>query len=300
MKKGLFAVVLACICAMACMFGLVACNDEEGTTSVESVTLNKTELTLEVGGEETLTATVAPDDTTDKTVTWTSDNTAIATVENGKVTAVAAGNATITAKAGDKTAACAVTVNAAVTYTVTEDGWNEALDLESISNLTIRVTVTQKGATAPMRSIINNLYDDGKWSASQQTLDGDGNVLYENLVYYNLTGGKNEYGAFGADQYYLNNDIWTKQTNSRSSRTSRGSSTQPIATRPRTRKACACQRNSGVATRCAKTSITPEFHAVAKNSFENVVRAHSTGVSVGVRIVETRAAKGKRALTSTS
>ena len=64
--------------------------------------------------------------------------------------------------------------------------------------------------------------------------------------------------------------------------------------------AWACQRNRGVATRCAKTSITPEFHAVAKNSLENVVSAHSTGVSVGVRIVETRAAKGKRALTSTS
>ena len=214
MKKGLFAVILACICAMACMFGLVACNGEEQTTAVESVTLNKTELTLEIGGEETLTVTVAPDDATDKAVAWTSDNTAVATVENGKVTAVAAGKATITAKAGDKTASCSVTVNAAITYTVTEDGWNEALDLESISNLTIRVTITQKGATAPMRSIINNLYDDGKWSASQQTLDGDGNVLYENLVYYNLTGGKNEYGAFGADQYYLNNDIWTKQTNS--------------------------------------------------------------------------------------
>ena len=108
MKKGLFAVVLACICAMACMFGLVACNGEEQTTAVESVTLNKTELTLELGDEETLTVTVAPDDATDKTVTWTSDNTAVATVENGKVTAVAAGNATITAKAGDKTAACAV------------------------------------------------------------------------------------------------------------------------------------------------------------------------------------------------
>ena len=140
MKKGLFSVVLACICAMACMFGLVACNDEEGTTAVESVTLNKTELTLEVGGEETLTVTVAPDDATDKTVTWTSDNTAIATVENGKVTAVAAGNATITAKAGDKTASCSVTVNAAITYTVTEEEWNEALDLK-YKNLTFTGTI---------------------------------------------------------------------------------------------------------------------------------------------------------------
>ena len=91
MKKGLFAMAMACICAMACMFGLVACNDEEQTTAVESVTLNKTELTLEIGGEETLTATVAPDDATDKAVAWTSDNTAVATVENGKVGGVDVG-----------------------------------------------------------------------------------------------------------------------------------------------------------------------------------------------------------------
>lgn len=141
MKRGLLTMVVALICAMTCAFGLVACNnDEVQTVAVESVTLNKTELTLEVGGEETLTATVAPDDATDKAVTWSSDNTAIATVENGKVTAVAAGTATITAKAGDKTDTCSVTVNAAVTYTVTEEEWNEALDLK-YKNLTFTGTI---------------------------------------------------------------------------------------------------------------------------------------------------------------
>ena len=127
MKKGFLTVVVALLCAMVCAFGLVACNNNETpnengnngtqTVAVESVTLNKTELTLEVGDEETLTATVTPDNATDKTVTWSSDNTAVATVENGKITAVAAGNATITAKAGDKTAACIVTVNAATADT---------------------------------------------------------------------------------------------------------------------------------------------------------------------------------------
>ncbi len=141
MKRGLLTMVVALICAMTCAFGLVACNNgEEQTVAVESVTLNKTELTLEVGGEETLTATVTPDDATDKTVTWSSDNTAIATVENGKVTAIAAGTATITAKAGDKTDTCSVTVNAAVTYTVTEEEWNEALDLK-YKNLTFTGTI---------------------------------------------------------------------------------------------------------------------------------------------------------------
>ena len=80
------------------------------TISVESITLNKTQLSLVKGATETLTATVLPTTATDKTVIWESGDTAVATVKDGIVTAVAAGNATITAKAGEKTATCAVTV----------------------------------------------------------------------------------------------------------------------------------------------------------------------------------------------
>ena len=80
------------------------------TISVESITLNKTQLSLVKGATETLTATVLPITATDKTVIWESSDTAVATVKDGIVTAVAAGNATITAKAGEKTATCAVTV----------------------------------------------------------------------------------------------------------------------------------------------------------------------------------------------
>lgn len=80
--------------------------------AVESVTLGKTELALVINqADVTLTATVKPDDASDKTVTWTSDKPEVATVDaNGKVHAVAAGTATITAQAGDKTATCVVTV----------------------------------------------------------------------------------------------------------------------------------------------------------------------------------------------
>ncbi len=82
------------------------------TVAVTSVTLDVTELALEVPATATLTATVAPEEATDKTVVWTSDNEAVATVADGVVTAVAEGTATITVTTvdGGFTATCIVTV----------------------------------------------------------------------------------------------------------------------------------------------------------------------------------------------
>lgn len=82
---------------------------------VTGVTLNKTTLAKIVGETEKLTATVAPANATDKTVTWTTSDGKKATVgADGTVKAIAVGSATITAKAGAKTATCVVTVKAPV------------------------------------------------------------------------------------------------------------------------------------------------------------------------------------------
>ncbi len=78
--------------------------------AAEEVSLNSTEISITVDETFTLTATVAPADTTDPTVTWTSSDESIATVEDGIVKGIAAGTATITATCGDVTAQCAVTV----------------------------------------------------------------------------------------------------------------------------------------------------------------------------------------------
>lgn len=77
---------------------------------VASVSLNPSAAELATGGTLSLSATVQPDNATDKTVTWSSSDSAVATVENGKVSALKEGSAVITAKAGEKTATCKVTV----------------------------------------------------------------------------------------------------------------------------------------------------------------------------------------------
>jgi len=85
---------------------------------VTGVSLDESSITLDVGGNQTLTATVTPEDATNKKVCWSSDNEAVATVsEDGVVTAVAGGTAVITATTHDGlfTASCTVTVNAPAT-----------------------------------------------------------------------------------------------------------------------------------------------------------------------------------------
>lgn len=79
--------------------------------AVTSLSLNKTELSLEKGKAEKLIAIVKPDDATEKNVNWSSSNPSIASVdEKGNVSAVARGEATIIAKAGEQEATCNVIV----------------------------------------------------------------------------------------------------------------------------------------------------------------------------------------------
>ena len=85
------------------------------TVPVTGVTLSQNEAHLyynRTPNTLTLTATVAPDNATNRAVTWASSNPSVAKVENGVVTALACGTAVITATTqdGNHTATCAVTV----------------------------------------------------------------------------------------------------------------------------------------------------------------------------------------------
>ena len=147
--------------------------DKEATCSitvtipVETVTLNKTELTIILGQKETLVATVKPDDATNKTVTWTSSNTQVATVDaNGKVSSVAAGTATITAKAGEMKATCVVSVIIPV-ESITLD--NTSITFEEGESKTLKATVTPSNAT-------NKTVSWSSSNASVASVDQNGKV----------------------------------------------------------------------------------------------------------------------------
>ena len=94
---------------------------ESVSVSVSALSLNKETLELIEGQQETLTATIEPDNATDKSVLWMSSESSVAAVDaNGVVTAIAAGNATITAFSDGKEAKCIVTVKKP-SFTVTFD-----------------------------------------------------------------------------------------------------------------------------------------------------------------------------------
>ena len=143
--------------------------------SVTGVSLNKTSLTLTEGSTSQLTATVEPNNATNRNVTWSSSNSEVATVDgNGKVTAHKAGTATITVTTADggKTAKCKVTVAAGSAPAVKVD--SVSLNQTSM-NLTVGSTGQLKATISPSNATNQNV----TWSSgntSVATVDASGNV----------------------------------------------------------------------------------------------------------------------------
>ena len=142
------------------------------TVSVTGVSLNKTSLSLVEGGSESLTATVSPDNATNKAVSWKSSDTGVATVDgSGKVTAVKAGSTTITVTTtdGGKTATCSVTVTSktvSVTGVKLDNG-----KLELKAGETAQLTATVEPSDASDKSL--------EWTSSDAkvaTVDASGKV----------------------------------------------------------------------------------------------------------------------------
>ena len=133
---------------------LVSCRNDEETTPnipVTGVTLSPATATLyiDADGPLGLTATVLPENATNRNVTWSSSNPAAATVENGIVTPVAEGYTTITVTTaeGDFSATSVITVS-----TIDIPVTGVSLDLVSATSvygdaLTLTATVYPSDAT---------------------------------------------------------------------------------------------------------------------------------------------------------
>ena len=85
----------------------------EDAIEITDVTLSQSTAQMQIGDSLTLKAALTPADAPDDALSWTSSDPRIAMVKKGVVTAVDAGTATITVRAGDRTATCVVTVQAA-------------------------------------------------------------------------------------------------------------------------------------------------------------------------------------------
>ena len=105
MKRTFFYI----IAAMLLIVVTIGCKKDKDVTHV---TLDKKEITINVGESAILEATVHPGDATNKAVSWKSSDEAVAKVVNGTISAQQGGRATITVTTedGGYTATCVVTV----------------------------------------------------------------------------------------------------------------------------------------------------------------------------------------------
>lgn len=108
-----------------------------------SITLSKSKVSMVEGKVYTLTATVLPENTTDKSVKWKSSNSNVVTVNsNGKMTAVKEGTATVTATTADGSnlkASCTVTVTPVVATSITLSKSAVSMKIGKIYQLTATV-----------------------------------------------------------------------------------------------------------------------------------------------------------------
>ncbi len=101
---------------------------------VKEITLNPTNMSLNVGTSSSIVAVVKPENATYKTITWTSSDPSIATVDStGKVTGLKPGTVTITATSSDGK------VKTTCTVTVTTD----VIEVENIILNPTDITITK-------------------------------------------------------------------------------------------------------------------------------------------------------------
>ncbi len=137
---------------------------------VTSLTPSNTSITMTEGTNRKVSIKVAPDNATDKSLTWSSSNTKVATVlADGQINAIAPGTATITAKAKDgSNASCTISVTV-----ITNTPVNPDVHVKSI-NIIDDISTIYVGEVVRVHAIISpaNATDKAvNWSVSTSSID---------------------------------------------------------------------------------------------------------------------------------
>ena len=160
------------------------------TYKVTGVSLSLNTLILDVGDEGTLTATITPDNASNKSINWESSDTGVATVDaNGKVTAVSVGSTAITATAADgsgKSATCSVTVNAKPTYTITAVVVPEGAGSVKVNDSGTSATVVESSEVT-LTATASEGYRFVDWVEGDQTVSTDATYIFTATGDHTLT-----------------------------------------------------------------------------------------------------------------
>jgi uncharacterized protein YjdB len=114
---------------------------------VGGITLNMTSVEIFEGETAILTATVTPENASNKKVRWNSSDSSVAIVENGVITAIKVGVSiiTVTTEDGAKTAACQLSVRSRAVESISLR--QESLKMKKGETTTLDVIITPENAT---------------------------------------------------------------------------------------------------------------------------------------------------------
>ena len=179
---------------------------------VSSVSLNKSTLSLGIGVDETLIATVNPSNADNTNINWSTSDSSVATVSGGTVHGVAEGTATITAvSAADssKKATCTVNVAAVTEFTIdlTDQGFSNQQDVTTVTQSPFTLTFDKAdGSNSP------KYYDSGSsvrtYATNTLTVETSG---YDDItkIVFTLGGTTTATPTSDVGTYNGNSKTWT-------------------------------------------------------------------------------------------
>jgi uncharacterized protein YjdB len=137
----------ATIKVTAAELGLSAsCKIKVNPVEAETIVLNTTNQELKIGDEFQLTATIEPENTTNKSITWESNDDKIATVtEEGLVKAVGVGKAIITVTSGNVSVTCNIEVEPIQVTGISLS--HEDIEIEITDEFKLQATISPEDAT---------------------------------------------------------------------------------------------------------------------------------------------------------